>query len=102
MHAKGIQSLILSHSLTQEQKINLLQIKLDFIINGECGGRTRFLVMAILAAILTFTGGLALILEALLRLFQEGKISKSLYKEIVKALARRWGAKAVPIDHLID
>lgn len=106
LHAKGIKSLIVSNDLTQEQKINLLKIKLDFIINGECGGKRRFLVMAIIGAVLTFTisgvGGLALILEALYRLFQEGKISKALYKQIVKALARKWGGKAIPIDNLLD
>ena len=106
LHAKSIKSLIVSNDLTQEQKISLLKIKLDFIINGECMGKTRFLVVAILGAVLAFTisgvGGLALILEALYRLFQEGKIGKALYKQILKALARRWGGKNVPIEHLLD
>ena len=106
LHAKSIKSLIVSNELTQEQKISLLKIKLDFIINGECGGKTRFLVVAIIGAVLTFTisgvGGLALILEALYRLFQEGRLGKALYKQILKALARKWGAKNVPIEHLLD
>jgi hypothetical protein len=105
-YAKSLKSLIVSNDLSSEQKISLLKIKLDFIINGECMGKRRFLVMGVVAAILTFTvsgvGGLALLLEALYRLFQEGKISKALYKQIVKALARRWGVKAVPIEHLLD
>ena len=104
-HAKSIKSLIVSNDLNQEQKISLLKIKLDFIINGECGGKKRFLVMAIIGAVLTFTisgvGGLALILEALYRLFQEGRIGKALYKQIVKALLRKWGGKNVPIEHLL-
>ena len=104
-HAKSIKSLIVSNDLNQEQKISLLKIKLDFIINGECGGKKRFLVMAIIGAVLTFTisgvGGLALILEALYRLFQEGKIGKALYKQIVKALVRKWEGKNVPIEHLL-
>jgi hypothetical protein len=62
--------------------------------------------MAILAAILTFTisgvSGLALILEALYRLFQEGKISKAVYKQMIKALAKRWGGNAVPVEHLVE
>lgn len=62
--------------------------------------------MAIVAAVLTFTisgvGGLALILEALYRLFQEGRISKALYKQILKALARKWGGTNVPIDHFLE
>ena len=106
LHAKSIKALIVSNDLTQEQKISLLKIKLDFIINGECMGKTRFLVMAIFGAVLAFTisgvGGLALILEALYRLFQEGKIGKALYKQILKALARRWGGENVPIEHLLN
>jgi hypothetical protein len=35
-HAKSIKSLIISNDLSSEQKISLLKIKLDFIINGEC------------------------------------------------------------------
>ena len=106
LHTKSIKSLIVSEKLSQEQKVSLLKIKLDFIINGECGGKTRFLVVAILAAILTFTvsgvGGLALVLEALYRLFQEGRISKALFKQIVKTLTRRWGGEKIPVDHLLD
>lgn len=62
--------------------------------------------MVVVAAVLTFPisglGGFALILEALYRLFQEGKIPKALYKQILKARARRWGLKVVPIEHLLD
>ena len=105
-HVKSIKSLIVSTDLSSEQKISLLKIKLDFIINGECMGKKRFLVMPIVAAVLTFTvsgvGDLALLLEALYRLFQEGKISKRLYKQILKALAKRWGGEAVPIEHFLD
>jgi hypothetical protein len=105
LHTKSMRSLIISNNLGQEEKISLLKIKLDFIINGECTGKKRFLVMAILGAVLTVTvsgvGGLALILEALYQLFQEGKISKALYKQILKVLAKRWGA-SVPVEHLLD
>ena len=105
LHTKSMKALIVSNNLGREEKICLLKIKLDFIINGECAGKRRFLVMAILGAIITFTvsgvGGLALILEALYRLFQEGKISKSLYKQILKVLAKRWGA-GMPVEHFLD
>ena len=101
-----MREIIVSHTLSDEHKISLLKIKLDFIINGECAGKFRFLVMAIIAAILTFTisgvGGLALILEALYRLFQEGKISKAVYKQVIKALAKRWGKSAIPVEHLLE
>ena len=106
LHADSIKSLIISNDLTQEQKISLLKIKLDFIINGECEDKTRFLIVAILGVLITFTisgvGGLALILEALYRLFQEGKIGKALYKKILKALAKRSGRKTVEASKLIS
>ena len=88
LHTKTLRKIIVSKNLSDEHKISLLKIKLDFIINDECGGKIRFLVMAILAAIRTLTisgvGGLVLILEALYSLFQEGKISKAVYTQIVK------------------
>ena len=107
LHTNSIKSLIVANNLNQEQKISLLKIKLDHIINGECEGKTRFLVMAMLGSILACTisgvGGLSLILEALYRLFQEGKIGKASYKQIVRALVKRWGAKnAMAADHLIS
>jgi hypothetical protein len=106
LYAKSIKSLIISNDPSSEQKISLLKIKLDFIINGKCMGKRRFLVMAVVAAVLTFTvssvSGLVLILKALYRLFQKGKILKALYKQIVKALARRWGVEIMPIEHLLD
>ena len=104
-HTKSMRSLIISNNLGREEKIALLKIKLDFIINGECAGKRRFLIMAVLGAVISVAisgvGGLALILEALYRLFQEGKISKALYKQILKVLAKRWGA-SVPVKHLLD
>jgi hypothetical protein len=101
-HAQAIRSLIISNDLSSEQKITLLKIKLDFIINGECLGKKRFLAMAILGLLLTFTfsgvGGLGLVLEALYRLFQEGKISKKVYKEAVETIGikgRKWTIRKV-------
>jgi hypothetical protein len=105
LHTKSMKSLIVSNNIGVEEKISLLKIKLNFIINGECAGKRKFLVTAILAIIITVTvsgvGGLAMILEALRQLFEEGKVSKALYKQLVKALVKRWGAK-IPIEHFID
>ena len=57
--------------------------------------------MIILSIILSFTfsgvGRLALLMEALYRLFQEGKISELLYKQILKALARKVAGQKVPL-----
>lgn len=105
-HVKSIKSLIISNEMTRENKINLLKIKLDFIINGECIGKTRFLIMAIIGTIFTFTisgvAGLTIVLEALYRLFQEGKLKKALYKQILEALAKTWGGKNVPIEDFLN
>lgn len=106
VHTKSIRRLLIDKNLTDDQKISLLKIKLDFIINGECPGKKRFLVVAIIAAIISFSisgvSGLALLLDALYRLFKEGKISKALYKQIFKALEERFGLESVPVDHLLE
>lgn len=105
LHTKSVQSLIDSKVLNQGQKIDLLKLKLDLIINGECASKTQFLVLTILGLLLTFTtsgvSGLTLLLEALYRLFQEGKIGEALYRQILKALAIKWGAENIPTDLLI-
>ena len=103
-HTAEMKELILSNNLSHEYKVSLLKIKLDFIINGECGRKSRFLIMFRLGVILTFTisgvGGLSLILEALYRLLKEGKISKSVYDQIIKSLSKRWLKTFIPIEHL--
>jgi len=101
LHTKSLRELIVSENIGREDKIKLLKIKLDYIINGECLGKKRFVIVFLLGIIITVTisgiGGLGLILEALYRLFQEGKISRALYEAIVKAL----GKNKVPVDHLL-
>lgn len=91
-----MKELILSTNLTHEHKVTLLKIKLDHIINGCCGGKSRFLITALLGVILTFTisgvDGLSLILEALYRFFKERKISK--------VISKRWFRTPLPIKHL--
>ena len=81
-HAKSIKSLIISNDLNSEQKISLLKIKLDFIINSECMGKRRFLVMAVVTAVLTCivsgVDGIAMLLEALYPSFSRRKDIKSI------------------------
>jgi hypothetical protein len=99
-----MKEIILSTHLSNEHKISLIKIKLDFIINGECAGKTRFLIMTLLGITLTFiisgVDGLALVLEALYHLFQEGKISKAVYAQVLKVLSKRLFGKAVLVEHL--
>ena len=47
-HTTQMKEIILSTHLSNEHKISLLKIKLDFIINGECAGKNRFLIMTLL------------------------------------------------------
>lgn len=104
-HSAAVRELILNDKLTYDDKLHLLKIKLDFIINGECAGKSRFVVMTLLGLILTFSfsgvGGLALILEALYRLFQEGKISKAVY-DAMKNLLLSKGKTSGTIGRLIE
>lgn len=101
LHNQAIRELILTKGISNNDKVNLLKIKLDFIINGECMGKTRFMIGIILSLVVAVcfsgVGGLALFLEALFRLFQEGKISEALYKQILKAVLK--GKMNVPPEH---
>lgn len=103
LHSKSIKELIVNSNLSKDDKINLLKIKLDFIINGECPGKKRFLIISIIAAFITVcvsgVSGLILFLEALYRLFQEGKISRALYEQILKIVTKR--VSKVPVEHLL-
>jgi hypothetical protein len=107
LNSKPIQKLIVTNDLSKNDKINLLKIKLDFIINGEYGGKKRFLIISIIAALITVSvsgpGGLAIFLKALYQLFQEGKISRALFEqilneEILKSAIKRW--IKVPVEGL--
>ena len=68
-----MKSLIISNELIQEETISLLKIKLDFIINVECTGKKRFLIMVILVLLTTFSllgvSRITMILESIYRLF---------------------------------
>jgi len=108
LHTKPVRWLIAHNQLNSEEKISLLKIKLDFILNGECGGKRRFLVVTILGVVIAFSvsgvGGLSLILEALYRLFKEGKIKKALYYQIRKTLLQKYGLDdmPVPVEELLN
>ena len=68
-------------SLVKNKKFLYLKSNLILLSMWNVWVKQGFLVVAILGAVLAFTisgvGGLALILEALYRLFQEGKIGKA-------------------------
>jgi hypothetical protein len=103
LHPKAMKILIINNDLSYEDKINLLKIKLDFIINGECAGKKRFLIVYIIAtfAAVWISGpvGLGMFLDALYRLFKEGRISRALYDQIVEIVRDSWNK--VPVEHLL-
>lgn len=88
----SIKKLIIANDLTREQRISLLQIKLDYLINGKYPGKRRFLIRILLALLVLFalssSAGLAIFLEALHRLWIEGKISNAVYNDIRERLGQ--------------
>jgi len=100
-HSKAIRHLIVTNNLTKTQKLQLLKLKLEVVINGECLGNKRFVLMMVLGALFAVTlsgvGGLALMLEALYELFKEGKISEALYHQLRKLLIKKAGGKDVDV-----
>ena len=78
MNSVKIRKLILDKELYLEDKVKLLKIKLDWLINGDYKGKKRFFVACligiILSAALSCTGGLAVVLNALVRLLKEGRL----------------------------
>lgn len=96
--------------LGYDAQLNLLKIKLDFLINGEYGGdyggRKKFLIISLIALIWSFlvsgTVGLAMFLDAFFQLFQEGRISRALYEEIAEIIKKTWWRyHKVPIEHFL-
>jgi Co/Zn/Cd efflux system component len=65
-------------------------------------GTELSILAALIAACVSGVGGLALFMEALYRLFQEGKISRAVYEqlvEIVTIVTKRF--IKVPVEHLL-
>lgn len=104
LHSEEINELLINKYLTYSDKTNLLKIKLDYIINGQCYGKKRFIIQTLIAVLLglVMTGmgpvSISLFLNALLMLFREGKISRALYLQLMKAILA--GKIPVPLDEL--
>jgi len=102
--SESVQESVVSSELRYDQRVEMIKIKLDCLINGPCTGKKRFLVVSLIGLILSLTisgvGGLTIILEALFRLFREGKISKALFKQIITALAANLGVPVETLENL--
>lgn len=94
LHSRSIKQLINTQKHSKEEKVELLKIKLDFIINNELDAHTGFLIISIIILLITTCSagpmGLAIFLEALYRLLQEGRISQALYNRIVEEATKNF------------
>lgn len=54
-HSNTIKDIIIREGLTNDQKISLLKIKLEYIFSGESPGKKRFLLLGIIGLILSVT-----------------------------------------------
>ena len=92
LHSKSMRTLIDTQKHSKEEKVELLKIELDFIINNELSGHTGFVIISIIVLLITACSGgiagLAIFLEALYKLLQEGRISQALYDRIVEAVTK--------------
>lgn len=92
LHSKSIKSLISTPNHSRDEKVELLKIKLDFIINNELSTSTGFLIISIIVLLITTCTsgvmGVTIFLEALYKLLQEGRISQALYDKIVEAVTK--------------
>lgn len=84
----NVRELLVKENLTSEQKITLLKIKLDAVINSEYPNK-KVALLAILTSImasLILVGpyGVMIFLAAIYQLWKEGKISTAVYKKMAK------------------
>lgn len=103
LYYKYSKILIVSNNISRNAKINLLKITFDFIINGKCGMKNKFINVFIVATLITAcisdVGGLALFFEALYWLFKKVKIFRTLYKNILKIVSKR--DTKLPIEYFL-
>lgn len=91
-HTQSIKTLLANENLSERDRISLLKIRLDFLVNGEAIGKESIVVLSILIYLLGLTsnlGKLYTFLAALFRLFKKGRISKDLYMELLGYIIAR-------------
>ena len=94
----SISKLVLNKDLSEDQKIKILTIKLNRLINGEYSNKTivvvAILISILLSLIIFERSGLRIFLSAIYRLWKEGKISRETYERLAKEAIR----KAIPVE----
>jgi len=95
----AINGILLDNNISYENKVRLVRIKLDWLIDGEYKGKKKmlitFLIGLIMCVAVSGTGGLAVMLDALYQLFKADKISDVTYRYLTERLFREAG-KSIP------
>lgn len=88
-----MRGLMLDKYLDRDQKVYLLKIKLDSIINGDYPNKNLAVTMLLLgilgAIVLTGPYGIMVFLSALYQMWKEGKISTAIYKQVQKQAMKK-------------
>lgn len=89
-----VRELIVKDNLTFTDKVKSLKYKLGYILKGKFTGKKRALALLLIGIVITCSvtgiGGLCMILDALKKLFEEGKISEAVYIELVEHAKRKF------------
>lgn len=72
--------MLLDRDLSSEDKVNLLGLKLEWLLTSEYVGKKKYIILALLSILTTVlisvNGGLAIVIDALYQLFQSGKLRR--------------------------
>jgi hypothetical protein len=83
---ESIRNLAVADRLGFDEKAELLKIKIEYILKNNFPGKRKYIILLLFGVVITCAvtsaGGLALILDALRKLFEKGKISEALYEEL--------------------
>lgn len=92
LHSLSFKELIIAENVENIKKIDMIKIRLDFLINHEGIYKWRFLLISSIAVIISLCGSgtaaIALFMQALSDLLKEGKISKTMYDILIKIIQK--------------
>ena len=94
LYTNKVREVLVKENLTFKDKVQFLKLKLGYILKGNFTGKKRALALLLIGIViscsLTGIGGLCMILDALRKLFEEGKISEAVYIELVEQAKRKF------------
>lgn len=99
---KGIQTILTNEKFNDQQKIELIALRLEWMVNSPYPGKKRYIFVAIFAIIVgvitSRVEGLRFLVKALRLLWEEGRITTALYNSLIHALATKFKKKAIPVS----